>query len=164
MPLLLPSIFPWIRIFSNELALCIRRLGYWSFSFSTSLSNEYSVLISFSINWFDLLVVQQMLRSLLQHHNSKTLVLCSSAFFMIQLSHSLMTTGKTLALSIWTFVRKVMSMLCNTLPRLDIPINTVGGFPFFHTFLNIHILYTFWWWPFWLVGGDTSLLFWFVFI
>ena len=113
--LLLPSIFPSIRVFSSELALCIRRPKYWSFSFSISPSNEYSGLISFKIDQFDLLVVQGTLKSLLQHHSSKVSILQCSAFFIVQLSHSYMNAGKTIALTIWTFVSKVMSLLSNTL-------------------------------------------------
>ena len=94
-PLLLPSIFPSIRVFSNELALCIKWPKYWSFSFSISLSNEYSGLISFRIDWFDLLAVEGTLKSLLQHHNLKASILLRLAFFMVQLSHPYMTTGKT---------------------------------------------------------------------
>ena len=109
--LLLPSIFPSIRVFSNELVLRIRWPKYWSFSFSISPSNEYSGLISFRIDWFDLLSVQGSLRSLLQHHSSKTSILQHSAFFIVQLSHPYMTTGKTIAFIIWTFVGKVMSLL-----------------------------------------------------
>ena len=112
-PLLLPpSIFPSIRVFSNELALCIRWPKYWSFSFSINPSNEYSGLISFRIDWFDLLAVYGTLKSLLQHHNLKVSVLQCSAFFMVQLSHPYVTTGKTIALTIPTFVGKVMSLLC----------------------------------------------------
>ena len=105
--LLLPSMFPSIRIFSNEPALCIRWPKYWSFSFSTSPSKEYSGLISFRIGWFDLLAVQGTLKSLLQHHSSKASILQHSAFLMVQLSHPYMTTGKTIALTRWTFVSKV---------------------------------------------------------
>ena len=105
--LLLPSIFPSIRVFSNESVLCIRWSKYWSFNFSISPSNEYSELISFRIDWFDLLAVQGTLKSLLQHHSSKAPILRCSAFFMVQLSHPYMTTGKTTALTIWTFVGKV---------------------------------------------------------
>ena len=115
--LLLCSIFPSIRIFSNELGLYIRWPKYWNFSFSISPSNEYSGLISFRIDWFDLLAVQGTLKTLLQHHSSKTSVLWHSAFFMIQLSHPCMTTGKTLAFSIQTFVSKMMSPLFNILSR-----------------------------------------------
>ena len=111
--LLLPSIFLSIRVFSNELALHIRWPKYWSFSFSISPSNEYSGLISFRIDWLDLLVVQRTFKSLLQHHNLKASILQHSAFFMIQLSHLYMTTGKTTALTIWTFVSKVMCLLLN---------------------------------------------------
>ena len=112
-PLLLPSIFPSIRVFSNELSLHISWPKYRSFSFSISPSNEYSGLISFRIDWFDILAVQGTLKSLLQHHNSKTSVLWCSAFFMVQLAHLYMTTGKTIALTIWIFVGKVMSLLFN---------------------------------------------------
>ena len=104
--LLLPSIFPSSSVFSNESALCIRWPKYWSFSFSISLSNEYSGLISFRIDWFDLLAVQGTLKSLLQHHSSKVSVLRYSAFFMVQLSHLYMTTAKTIALTRWIFVGK----------------------------------------------------------
>ena len=110
-PLLLPSIFLSIRIFSNESTLHIRWPKYWSFSFSTSPSNEYSGLISFRIDWFDPLPVQGTFKSLLQHHSSKASVLQCSAFFMVQLSHPYMTTGKTIALTRWTFVGKMMSLL-----------------------------------------------------
>ena len=106
-PLLLPpSIFPSIRVFSSESVLAIRWPKYWSFSFTISPSNEYSGLISFRIDWFDLLAVQGTLKSLLQHHSSKASILQHSAFFMVQLSHPYMTTGKTIALTIWTFVGK----------------------------------------------------------
>ena len=109
-PSFLPSIFPSIRVFSNESVICITWPKYWSFSFSISLSNEYSGLISFRLDWFDLLAVQRTLKNLLQHHNSKASVLWSSAFFMVQLSHLYITTGKTIALTIQTFVGKVMSL------------------------------------------------------
>ena len=112
--LLLPSIFPRIRVFSNESALRIRWPKYWSFSFSISPSNKYSGLISFSIDWFDL-VVQGAVNSLLQHHNLKASVLRHSSFFLVQLSHLYMTTGKTIDLTIWTFVSKVLSLLFNML-------------------------------------------------
>ena len=115
-PLLLPSVFPSIRVFSNELALCIRSPKYWSFSFSISLSNEYSGLISFRIDWFDLFSVQGTLKSLLQHHSSKGSILQHSTF-LVQLSNPYMTTGKIIALIIRTFVSKVMSLLFNTLSR-----------------------------------------------
>ena len=107
--LLLPSIFPGIRIFSNESVLHIRWPKYWSFSFSISPSNEYSGLISFRMDWLDLLAVQGTLKSLSPHHSSKASVLQCSAFFIVQLSHPYMTTGKTIALTRWTFVGKVMS-------------------------------------------------------
>ena len=118
--LLLPSIFPSIRVFSNESALCIRWPKYWSFSFNISPSNEYSGLISFRINWLDVLAVQGTLKSLLQHNSSKASILLCSAFFIIQLSHPYMTTGKTIALTRQTFVGKVMSLLFNMLSRLVI--------------------------------------------
>ena len=110
---LLSSIFPSIRIFSSESALCIRWTKYWSFSFTISPSNEYSGLISFTIDWLDLLAVQRTLKSLLQHHSSKASILQCSAFFMVQLSHPYMTTGKTIALTRQTLVGKVMSLLLN---------------------------------------------------
>ena len=119
-PLLLPSIFPSIRVFSNELALCTRWPNNWRFCFSISPSNEYSGLISFRIDWFDLLAVPGTLKSLLQQHSSKASILWHSAFFMVQLSHPYMTTGKTTALTIWTFVGKVMSLIFNMLPRFVI--------------------------------------------
>ena len=119
-PLLPPSIFPSIRVFSNESALCIRWPKYWSFSFSISPSNEYSVVISFRMNWLGLLAVQETLKSLLQHHSSKASILWHLAFFMVQLSHPYMTTGKTTALTTQTFVGKVMSLLFNMLFRLVI--------------------------------------------
>ena len=116
--LLLPSIFPSIRVFSNESALHIRWPKYWSFSFSISPSIEYSGLISFRMDWSDLLAVQGTLKSLLQHHSSKASILQCSAFFIIQLSHPYMTTGKTIALTRWTFVGKIMSLFFNMLSRL----------------------------------------------
>ena len=116
--LLLPSIFPSIGVFSNELSLCIRWPKDWSFSFSISPSNEYSGLISFRMDRLDLLAVQGTLKSLLQHHSSKASVLQHSAFFIIQLSHPYMTTGKTIALTRQIFVGKVMSLLFNVLSRL----------------------------------------------
>ena len=120
-PLLLPlSVFPGIRVFSHESVLCIRWPKYWSFSFSISPSNEYSRWISFRIDWFDLLAVQGTLKSLLQHHSSKASVLRFSAFLMVQLSHPYMTTGKTIALTRWTFVSKVTSLLLKMLFRLAI--------------------------------------------
>ena len=118
--LLLPSIFPSIRVFSNESALCIRWPKYWSFSFSISPSNEYLGLISFRIDWFDLLAVQGTLKSLLQHYSSKKSILQCSVFFMVQLSQPYMTTGKPIALTRWTFVGKVMSLLFNMLSGLVI--------------------------------------------
>ena len=113
--LLLPSIFPSIRVFSNESVLHIKWPKYWSFSFSISPSSQYSGLISFRIDWFDLLAVQGTFKSLLQHHSSKASILRCSAFFMVQLSHPYMTTGKTIALTRQTFVGKVMSLLFNML-------------------------------------------------
>ena len=118
--LLLPSIFLSIRVFSNESALRIRWPKYWSFSFNLSPSNEYPGLISFRIDWLDLLAVQGTLKSLLQHHSSKASIFLCSAFFIVQLSHPYMTTGKTIALTRWTFVGKVMSLLHNVLSRLVI--------------------------------------------
>ena len=111
--LFLPSIFPSIRVFSNESLLHIRWLKYWSFSFSISPSNEYSGLIFFRMDWLDLLAVQGTLKSLLQHHSSKASILWRSAFFIVQLSHPYMTTAKTIALTRWTIVGKVMSLLFN---------------------------------------------------
>ena len=118
-PLILPSVFPSIRVFfSSELGCYIRQLKYWSFSISPS--NEYSGLISFQTDWFDLFAVQGTLKNLLQYHSSKTSVLWRSAFFMVQLLHPYMTSRKTIALTIWTFVGKVMSLLFKTLSRLVI--------------------------------------------
>ena len=119
-PLLLPSIFPRITVFSNESVLCIRWPKYWSISFSISPSKEYSGLISFRIDRFDHLAVQGTLKCLLQHHSSKASILQCSTFFMVQLSHPYMTTGKTIALTRQTFVGKVMSLLFNMLSRLVI--------------------------------------------
>ena len=118
--LLLPSIYPSIRVFSNESVLPIRWPKYWNFSFSINPSNEYSRLISFRMDWLDLLVVQGTLESLLQHHSSKASVLLHSAFFIVQLSHPYMTTGKTIALTRWTFVSEVLFLLFNMLSRLVI--------------------------------------------
>ena len=118
--LLLPSIFPSIRIFSNESAFCIRWPKYWSFSFSISPSNEQTGLISFRMDWLDLLTVQRTLKSLLQHHSSETSIRQCSAFFIVQLSDPYMTTGKTIALTRWTFIDKVMSLLFKMLSRLVI--------------------------------------------
>ena len=114
--LLLPSVFPSIKVFSSELGLPIRWRKYWSFTFNISLSNEYSGLISFRMDWLDLLAVQGILKSLLQHHSSEA----SKAFFVVQLLHPYMTTGKTVALTRWTFVGKAMSLLFNMLSRLVI--------------------------------------------
>ena len=118
--LLLPSIFPSIRVFSNESVLRIRWPKYWSFSFNISPSNEHPGLISFRMDWLDLLAIQGTLRSLLQHHSSKASSLRCSAFFTVQFSHPYMTSGKTIALVRWTFVDKVMSLLLNMLSRLVI--------------------------------------------
>ena len=115
--LLMPSIFPSIKVFSNQSAVLIRWPKCWSFSFSISPSNKYSWLISFRIDWFDLLSVQGTLKSLLQHHSLKASILWCSAFFMVQLSHPYMTTGKTIALTTWIFVGKVISLLFNTFSR-----------------------------------------------
>ena len=120
-PFLLPlSAFPTIRVFSNESVLHIRWSKYWSFRFSISPSNEYSGLISFRMDWLDLPAVQGTVKSLLQHHSSKASILRHSAFFIVQLSHPYLTTGKTIALTRWTFVCKVMSLLFNMLSRLVI--------------------------------------------
>ena len=116
--LLLPSIFPSIRVFSNESALHIRWPKYWSFSFSISPSNEHPGLISFRMDWLDLLAVQGTLKSLLQHHSSKASILRCLAFFIVRLSHPYMTTGKTIGLTRWTYVGKVMSLIFNMLSRL----------------------------------------------
>ena len=118
--LLLPPIPPSIRVFSNYSVFRIKWPKYWSFSFSISPSNEYSGLISFRIHWLDLLAVQGTLKSFLQHHSSKTSILQHSDFFIVQLSHPCMTTGKTIALARWNFVSKVMSLLFNMLSRLVI--------------------------------------------
>ena len=117
-PLLLPSIFPSIRVFSNESALRIRWPKIWNFSFSISPSNEHPGLISFRMNWLNLLGVQETLKSLLQHHSSKTSILWCSAFFIFQLSHPYMITGKAIPLTRWTFVGKVISLLFNMLFKL----------------------------------------------
>ena len=118
--LLLPSIFPIIKVFSNESALRIRWPKCWSFSFNISPSNEHPGLISFTMDWLDLLAVQGTLKSLLQHHSSKVSILWPSAFFIVQLSHPYLTTGRTIPLTRWTFVGKVMSLLFNMLSRLVI--------------------------------------------
>ena len=149
--LLLPSIFPSNRIYSNELVLHIRWPKCWSFSFSISPSSEYSGLISFRIDWLDLLAVQGTLKSLLQHHSSKASILWRSAFFIVQLSHPYVTTGKTIALTRRTFVGKVMSLLFNMLSRLVIAflprskrlliswLSTVLNKPFTFSFHNKHM-------------------------
>ena len=116
--LLLPSIFPSIRVFSKEPAFCMRWPKYWSFSFNISPSNEHPGLISFRMDWLNLLAVQGTLKSLFQHHSSKASILRDSAFFIVQLSHPYVTTGKTIALTRRTFVGKVMSLLLNMLSRL----------------------------------------------
>ena len=118
--LLPPPVFLSIRVFSNESVLHIRWPKYWSFSFNISVSNEYSGLISFRMNWLDLLAIKGTLKSLLQHHSSKGSILRRSAFFLVQLSHPYMTTGKTIAFTRWTFVGKVMSLFFNMLSRLVI--------------------------------------------
>ena len=118
-PLFLPSIFTRIRVFSNQSVLCIRWPKYWSFSFNISRSNEYSGLISFRMDWLDL-AVQGTRKSLLQHHSSKASIIRHSGFFIVQLSHPYVTTGKTIALTRWIFVGKVMSLLLNMLSRLVI--------------------------------------------
>ena len=120
--LLLPSIVPGIRVFSNESALCIRWPKYWNFSFNINPSNEHPGLISFRMDWLDLLAVQRIIKSLLQHHSSKASILQRSAFFRVQLSHPYMTTWKTIALTRWTFIDKVMPLLFNTLSRLFITV------------------------------------------
>ena len=118
--LLLPPIPPSMRVYSDESTLCMRWTKYWSFSFSISPSSEYPGLIPFRMDWLDLLAVQGTLKSLLQHHSSKAPILLCSAFFTVQLSHPYMTTGKTIALTRWTFVGKVISLLFNMLSRLVI--------------------------------------------
>ena len=128
--LLLPSIFPSLRVFSNESTLRIRWPKYWSFSFNISPSNEHPGLISFRMDWLDILAVQGTLKSLLQHHSSKTSILQCSAFFIVQLSHPYITTGKTIALTRWTFVGKVMSLLFNMLSRLVFPSKEQASFNF----------------------------------
>ena len=119
-PLLLPSIFPRIRVFSNESVLRIRWPKYWNFSFSIGSSNEYSGMIYFRIDWFDLLAIQGTLKSFFQHHSSKMPILWCSAFFIVQFSYPYMTSGKTIALTRWTFAGKVTSLLFNMLSRLII--------------------------------------------
>ena len=117
--LLLPSIFPSISVFSSESAFCVRWPKYWSLSFNISPSNEHPGLISFRMDWLDLLAVQGTLKTLLQHHSTKASILQCSAFFTVQLSHPYMTTGKTIALTSWTFVGKIMSLFFNMLSRLS---------------------------------------------
>ena len=129
-PLLLPSIFPGIRVFSNESALRMRWPKYWSFSFSISPSNEHPGLISFRMDWLDLLAVLGTLKSLLQHHSSKASIFQHSAFFIVQLSHPYMTTGKTIALTRQTYVDKVISLLFNMLSRLVITFHPRSIFNF----------------------------------
>ena len=143
--LLLPSIFPSIRVFSNELALHIKWPKYCSIRFSISPSNEYSGLISFRMDWFDLLTIQWTLESLLQHHNSKAPILWHLAFFMGQLSHLHMTTGKTTALTRQTFVRKVMSLFFNTLLRATLVAQLVKNLPAMQETLV------------WFLGGEDPL-------
>ena len=126
--LLLPSVFPRIRVFSNESAVHTRWPKDWSFSFSISPSNEYLRLISFRMDWLDLLAVQGTLKSLFQHHSSKASILRCSAFFTVRLSHPYMTTGQTIALTRWTFVGKIMSLLFNKLSRLVITFLRVSVF------------------------------------
>ena len=140
--LLLPSIFPSIRVFSNESALCIRWSKYWSFNLSISPSNEHPGLISFRKDWLDHLVVQGTLKSLLQHHSSKPSILWSSAFFMVQFSQAYMTTGKNIALTRQTFVSKIMYLLSNMLFRLVIAFLPGASTFYFHGF--IHYLQGFW--------------------
>ena len=147
--LLLPSILPSIRVFSNKSALCIKWPKYWSYGCSISPSNEYSGLISFRMDWLDLLAVQGTLKSLLQHYRSKASILQCSAFFMVQLSQPYMTTGKTIALTTWTFVDKVMSLLFNMLSRLVI------------TFLtrSKHLLISWLQSPLWTKGKNFKITF-----
>ena len=139
-PLLLPPIPPSIRVFSNESTLHMRWPKYWSFSFSISPSNECPGLISFRMDWLDLLVVQGTLKSLLQHHSSKASILWCSAFFTVQLSHPYMTTGKTIALTRWTFVDKVMSLLLNMLSRFTCHQYKHHERNILHSFFNIKSL------------------------
>ena len=135
--LLLPSIIPSIRVFSNESALRIRWPKYWSFSFNISPSNEHPGLISFGMDWLDLLEVQGTLKSLLRHHSSKASILWHSAFFIVQPSHPYMTTGKTIALTRWTFVGKLMSLLFNMLFRL-----VITFLPICKPFFSFQLLYS----------------------
>ena len=142
--LLLPSIFPHIRVFSNESVLCIRWPKNWNFSFNISPSNEHSWLISFRMDWLDFLAVQRTLKSLLLHHSSKASIHWHSAFFIVQLSHPYMTTGKTIALTRRTFVGKVMSLLFNMLSRLVITflarLQSMGSQRVGHTWMTEHTL------------------------
>ena len=135
-PLLSPSPLAFnlssIRVFSNETVLCIRWPKYWSFNFSISPSNEYSGLISLRVYWLDLLVVQGAFKSLLQYHSLKASIPQHSGFFMVQFSHLYMTTGKTIALAVWTFFDKVMSLLLNVLSRFIIAFLLRGQVPYFH--------------------------------
>jgi len=140
--LLLPSIFPSIRVFSNESALHIRWPKYWSFSLNISPTNEHPGLISFRMDWLDLLAVQGTLKNLLQHYSSKALILMCSAFFIVQLSHPYMTTGKTVALTRWTFVGKVMSLLFSMLSRLVITFLRTHQLMMFSSFVSSLILST----------------------
>ena len=149
--LLLPSIFPSIRVFSNESVLHIRWPKYWSFSFSISPSNEYSGLISFRMDWFNLLAVKGMLKSLLQHHSSKASIFQCSAFFIVQLSHPYMTTGKTIALTRWTLVGKVMFLVFNMLSRLVVAflVNSAMNIGYKYLwgaalFLNFYLFFCIW--------------------
>ena len=132
-PLLLPPILPSIRVFSSESTLCMRWPKYWSFNFSIIPSKEHPGLVSFRMDWLDLLAVQGTLKSLLQHHSSKASILWRSTFFTVQLSHPYMTTGKTIALTRWTFVGKVMSLLLNMLSRLVISFQIKASFNFMAT-------------------------------
>ena len=142
--LLLPSIFPSIRVFSSESVLRIRWPKYWSFSFSISPSNEYSGLISYRIDWFDLLAVQGALKSLFQHHSSKSSILRCSAFLMVQLLHPYMTTGKTTALTERTFVGKIMSLLFNMLSRLVIAFLPRSQCLLIYYLLFLNLLFKWW--------------------
>ena len=138
---LLPSIFPSIRVFSNESALHIRWPKYWSFSFNISPSNEHPGLIAFRMDWLDLLAVQGTLKSLLQHHSSKVSILLRSVFFIVQLSHPYITTGKTIALTRWTFVNKVISLLFNMLSKLvKLSFQGVSVFFFFSFFIFLFLV------------------------
>ena len=136
--LLLPPIPPSIRVFSNESTLHMRQPKYWSFSLIISPSNEHPGLVSFRMDWLDLLAVQETLKSLLQHHSSKASILRRSAFFTVQLSNPYMTTGKTIAWTRWTFVVKVMSLLFNMLSKLVIQMGISFPYPFAFCFLSFH--------------------------